>query len=283
MPQQEPLPLDFRALERGLLLVALAVGLVAVIFAAAFRGESLYATCGQYREEEPDSPLLGHGAVHHYALDASGTAGSRVCDSIGDADGAVIGDVRFDGDGARFDGASAIELPDRPEFSAASHPLTVVAVLSVEDWGGGSPYKGYVHWMGKGQRNAQEWAFRHYTDDAPDADRRGRVSFYAFSPNGGLGAGSYFESSLRPTRMVVTGMVTAGDRRLTAIWRDGTLEDRDPLDGYGVVPTDTDSPVLLGTRGDGTGYLVGTLRDVAFFDRALTDSEIAVVSRLLAR
>jgi hypothetical protein len=109
------------------------------------------------------------------------------------------------------------------------------------------------------------------------------VSFYAFSPGGGLGTGSYYEG--RDGEMVVAGVLrgSAENSGTTEIFLGGESQDRDRLSGYDTVPEDTGSPVVFGSRGDGTGFLKGRLRDVVFFDRALTGDEVAAVSEALAK
>jgi hypothetical protein len=49
------------------------------------------------------------------------------------------------------------------------------------------------------------------------------------------------------------------------------------LSGYNIKPQNTGTPLMLGTRGDGTGYLVGTIRRVAIFDRVLTEAQTKAI------
>jgi hypothetical protein len=51
------------------------------------------------------------------------------------------------------------------------------------------------------------------------------------------------------------------------------MRDTDALSGYKIVPKNTSSNVCLGSRGDNTGFLVGRLRNVCFFNRQLTPAE----------
>jgi hypothetical protein len=96
------------------------------------------------------------------------------------------------------------------------------------------------------------------------------VSFYHFNPAGGLGAGSYFQDSMQTTEMVISGMV---NKTNVAMWKDGVMRDTDALSGYSIVPKNTGSSVCLGSRGDSTGFLIGRLRNVCFFNRQLTAAE----------
>jgi hypothetical protein len=70
-----------------------------------------------------------------------------------------------------------------------------------------------------------------------------------------------------------------GDMKQVQMIKDGVLRDTDALSGYSVVPKNTTTPVRIGSRGDNTGFLVGKIRRVAFFNRVLTPAE---TSRLAA-
>src|SRR5436190_1924896 len=48
----------------------------------------------------------------------------------------------------------------------------------------------YVMWLGKGEKDKEEWALRFYSKKSK---RPNRISAYLFNPSGGLGAGAYFE------------------------------------------------------------------------------------------
>jgi len=133
----------------------------------------------------------------------------------------------------------------------------------------------YVHWAGKGRSGGHEWAFRHYvkggSGEAPS--RRGRCSFYHFNPSGGRGAGSYFQDSSLPTSERV--FVARCNMSTISLACNGQIRDSDPLRGNRIVPQNTSTPVRLGTRGDGTGFLVGRIRRVAFYNRVLSAGEIS--------
>jgi hypothetical protein len=58
------------------------------------------------------------------------------------------------------------------------------------------------------------------------------------------------------------------------MYKDGRLRDTDLLSGYSIVPKNTTTPVRIGSRGDNTGFLVGKVRRVAFFNRVLTAPEM---------
>jgi len=114
----------------------------------------------------------------------------------------------------QFDGTSShLDVPDGPDLSVATTgSLTVSAwmrpdTLSFPKTEG----SGYVHWLGKGAGNHQEWSFRVYSPPNQE-NRANRISFYVFNrssrqpPN--LGIGSYFQGALAEVRV--------GNRRLSA-------------------------------------------------------------------
>jgi hypothetical protein len=78
-------------------------------------------------------------------------------------------------------------------------------------------------------------------------------------------------------------VVATANRRQVQMFKDGRLRDSDPLSGYDIVPSNTSTPVRIGTRGDDTGFLVGKVRRVAFFDRVLTPRQIRRISAAARR
>ena len=207
------------------------------------------------------------GLTHYYPL----TTDAR--DVVGAQHGVSTG-VSFVNGKAIFNGAGSINLGDSPDFSVATkQAMTILVFLTVDDWTGAGASE-YVHWAGKGKANAHEWTFRHYvrggTGEA--ATRQGRTSFYHFNPAGGLGSGSYYQDPTYPVRERM--IVATANMSQIALYVEGQLRDVDLLSDYAIVPKDTASPVMLGTRGDATGSLIGKIRRVAFFDRLLTAAEI---------
>ena len=209
------------------------------------------------------------GLTHYYPLDAA--SGAR--DLVGGVNGTVRGTgVTFSDKGATFTGKGYVELPDNDDFSVATKGgLTVLVDLTVDDWHGAGASE-YVHWMGKGTAGAHEWTFRHYVQGGTGeaSSRQGRVSFYHFNPAGGLGAGSYVQDPMSTTEHVIEA---TSDMKQIQLLKDGVLRDTDQLSGYSIVPRNTTTPVRIGSRGDNTGFLVGKIRRVAFFNRVLTPSE----------
>lgn len=213
------------------------------------------------------------GLKHYYPLGA----GSKAKDVVGRVHGTNHG-ATFGKKGATFNGKSYIQLPDSNDFSASTKgAMTVLAFNTITNWKGAGSSE-YVHWMGKGVGRSHEWTFRHYVlgGTGQAASRRYRTSFYHFNAAGGPGAGSYFQDRDGLTERLVIGMV---DRTNVQMWKNGVLRDTDALSGYRIKLSNTSAPVRLGTRDMKTGFLVGRLRRVAFFDRRLSAAEIAMLDR----
>lgn len=213
------------------------------------------------------------GLTHYYPLNgAYGTNDAGPKDLNGVNHGAV-----FTNHEAVFDGKSYIELPDHNDFSAATTgQLSIVVFLAITNWKGAGATE-YVHWMGKGKSGAHEWTFRHYVDGSTAGEapqRQGRTSFYHFNPSGGLGAGSFFQDSEDTIERMIVATV---DRTNVAIWKNAVMRDTDALSGYSIVPQNTASSVCIGSRGDNTGFLIGKVRNVCFYNRKLTQAEITTL------
>lgn len=211
------------------------------------------------------------GLTHYYPLDSA----SQAKDTVGTQHGTNHG-ATFSTQGATFDGASYVDLGDHNDFSAATTgAITVVTFLTITSWKGKGASE-YVHWTGKGASNAHEWTFRHYVDGGSGeaATRQGRVSFYCFNLAGGLGAGSYAQDSEDTGEHMFAGAI---DRVNTYMVKDGVQRDSDALSGYNITPKNGGAPVRLGTRDMSTGYLVGRLRRVAFFNRKLSTTELKLI------
>ena len=212
------------------------------------------------------------GLTHYYPLtDAYGPNDAGPKGLNGTNHGAVFGDH-----GATFNGKAYVELPDHDDFSAATTgQLSIVVFLTITNWKGAGASE-YIHWMGKGRSGAHEYTFRHYVDGGSGeaATRQGRTSFYHFNPTGGLGAGSYFQDSEETIERMIVGTV---DRTNIAIWKNAVQRDTDALSGYSIVPKNTGTPVCVGSRGDNTGFLIGKIRNVCFYNRKLTQAEITTL------
>lgn len=168
-----------------------------------------------------------------------------------------------------------IEIPNSADFSVpTTGELTVSAWLRpatlVFRKTEGQHESRYIHWLGKGEKNQQEWIFRMYSQDTLDG-RENRISFYVFNPEGGEGIGSYFQDSLQVGEWI--HVVGVADSQRTYIYRDGAPRDSDTYAGT-IMPQVGTAPLRIGTR-DLHSFFQGEIREVRIWNRRLTDTEIA--------
>lgn len=175
--------------------------------------------------------------------------------------------------------------------SAFSVPKT--GVLTVEYWMRPSRLQfqreegsGYVYVLGKGQPNAHEWYGRMYSQRNSE-NRPNRISGYAFNPEGGLGAGSYFQDRVQPGEWIHVALVINTRARssqyptgYTKIYKNGVLRDTDSLAGYNIRPRASSAPLRIGT-GYLNSYFAGAVGHVAFYDRELPGNRLAAHHRVM--
>jgi hypothetical protein len=180
-----------------------------------------------------------------------------------------------------FDGMDDyVEIADNDVFSVSTTgSLTISvwmapAVTTFEKEEG----SGYVHWLGKGFTNNQEWNFRIYGLDNTEG-RQNRTSFYVFNLTGGLGSGSYVQEPVTTGQWIHFAAVI--DQEKTYIYKNGILKDSDVYysDPYWIVPANGSSPVRIGSR-DFNSFFKGAIDDITVFNRALTPSEIVLLYNL---
>jgi hypothetical protein len=213
-----------------------------------------------------DGLILGDNPVVYLTLD--GTAGGYLDKTGNGHHGVPHGSptlATFIAGGAvRMNGTNQyVEIPDSADFSAEGGAITVEVWIKVraKDLTSTQPSSGgdYMHWLGKMGLNLSdvthaEWTFRMYTlSPTVDPTRPNRISFYAFNNAATtdnprhLGAGSYFQDDLDTnTWMYVCGVINTATG-LTKEYRDASLRDSDPLDGYNITPTHSTAPVRIGT------------------------------------
>jgi Concanavalin A-like lectin/glucanases superfamily len=190
----------------------------------------------------------------------------------------------------QFNGTKSnyIEIPDDAVFSAATTgSLTVSAWMRPDTLsfpiveGDGSGDNAYVHWMGKGEDGQQEWTFRMYNDDPAEA-RPSRISFYVFNPQASsgektnLGVGAYFQDPVTVGEWIQVVGVADGVQQATVIYKNGAEEDQQPWSKESIVPVHGTAPVRMATR-DFNSFFLGAIRDVRFWNRALTADEVQMV------
>ena len=180
-----------------------------------------------------------------------------------------------------YDGAkSYVEVPTSPDLSITASGLTVEAwmrpdSLSFTHTQGSLPTEHYVHWLGKGTKDEEEWTFRMYSLTSPASPRANRVSFYVFNPNGGRGCGSYFQDPLVSGRwMEVVGVVDAS-ARTTTIYKNGVLRHTNSFAGI-ISPAAGGAPLRLGSK-DFASFFHGAIGPVRIWNRPLTADEVRVL------
>jgi hypothetical protein len=174
-------------------------------------------------------------------------------------------------------------------LAVASHPrlsVPTTGVLTLEAWirpdtlqfpvqeGGG-----YVHWAGKGETNAQEYALRMYSLSNTES-RPNRISAYAFNLTGGLGSGSYFQDPvavgewIHVAAVVNTKAVSAVyPTGYVRIYKNGVPRDTTGLDQFGVMPGAGPAPLRIGTR-DNRSYFKGAIGKFAVYDYEVSPARL---------
>jgi hypothetical protein len=208
--------------------------------------------------------------------------------------GALVNDrdtaVGLHGPGSR----DYIEVPD-PVSQAFSQPTSGLG-LTVEVWirpdvltFRGETDERYIHWVGKCGSGECEWGLRFYSQDS--RSRPNRLSAYIWNPDGGEGAGAYFEDALTPGDWIhVVAVYEPGDQDTDPptgvhIYRDGLHRLGPPSPGtlyrtFGIAPLHGTMPLRLGTRdaavsgAAAASYLTGGLDEIAIYPRVLTPDEI---------
>ena len=180
----------------------------------------------------------------------------------------------------RYDGVKQyLTIPDARDWS-----VTRTGALTVEAWlrpdtlqfpHGEGLGDGYVHWLGKGAPQNQEYVARMYSLHNPD-NRPNRISGYAFNLSGGEGAGSYFQDVVRVGQWIHYALVIntrnvdpKNPTGYVKVYKNGRLRDQDALVDYAVVPGDGTAPLRVATRDLGS-FFKGAVGKVAIYDRELT-------------
>ncbi|NKX55830.1 LamG domain-containing protein [Arthrobacter sp. E918] len=185
---------------------------------------------------------------------------------------------------ADFDGKTAyLQVKD----AAALSPATG-GVLTLEAWMRPDalkfPVEGnnmrYMHWMGKGEPNNHEYVARFYSNTDPQ--RPNRISGYQFNIDGGKGAGSYFQDTIRAGTWIHYVLVINAKAKSDSypngyvrIYRDGKLRDTTNLDygGTVIVPKRGNAPFRIGTR-DLDTFFEGAIGKVAIYGKELRPESI---------
>jgi hypothetical protein len=190
----------------------------------------------------------------------------------------------------QFNGTNTnyIEIPDDAVFSAATtgsltvsawmRPDTLSFPIAEDDGSGDNPY---VHWLGKGEDDQQEWTFRMYNDNPAEA-RPSRISFYVFNPKAAsgettnLGVGAYFQDPVTVGEWIHVVGVADGVQQATVIYKNGAQQDQQPWSKENIVPVHGTAPVRIATR-DFNSFFLGAIRDVRVWSRVLSTDEVQMV------
>jgi hypothetical protein len=255
------------------------------------------------------SVVLAKGAVGYWRLGE--TIGPTAVDSSGARyDGAYVGNPTYGQPGAIIGGVDTavgfngpgsmdyVEIAEPADGSQAFSQPTSGTGLTVEAWMrpdvltfAGETSDIYIHWLGKCASGSGqcEWGFRFYSQNSPT--RPNRISAYIWNPDGGEGAGAYFQDQLIPGAwMHVVAVFEPGDMYTDPpagvhIYKNGAHRLGPPSLGtlyrtYKIVPVNGTLPVRLGTRdaassgGASISYLTGGLDEVAIYPRVLSAEEI---------
>jgi Concanavalin A-like lectin/glucanases superfamily len=235
----------------------------------------------------PGSIPVTDGLVAAY--DFTGNAN----DSISGINGAIFGATPISDRFGRasnayaFNGSSSyIEIPDHDVFS-----VTTTGAFSISGWvrpdgtsldaNGDLLFShtdgsGYVYWMGKGVTGQHEWAARIYSADNTEVpNRKNRMSFYLFNPQGGLGAGSYFQDTVVPGVWIHYVAVVDAAAQTITWYKNGVFRDQDsfaPGSSFPVTPANGTEPFRIGTRAF-ESFFAGAVDDIRVYNRVLSAGE----------
>ena len=196
-----------------------------------------------------------------------------------------------------------LEVTTDPAFSVpATHVLTIEAWMRPDTLDFAfTEGSGYVYWLGKGRQGEQEYAARIYGrhPSGHDQDRANRISGYVFNPEGGLGAGSYYQAPsewpVRPgewlhyvliintSQASATPKYPTGYTKLYLVRMDNQNQlkvhkDQDALISYQIVPRAGSAPFRAGTR-DLSSFFQGAVGKIAFYNYELNEDKILSHSR----
>jgi hypothetical protein len=191
-----------------------------------------------------------------------------------------------------------VEIQEPTDGSQAFSQPTSGLGLTVEAWlrpdvltFAGETSERYIHWLGKCVSGSGqcEWGFRFYSQDSPS--RPNRISAYIWNPDGGEGAGAYFQDQLVAGAWIhVVAVYEPGDLNTdppagvhmykNGVHRLGPPSPGTLYRGYRITPANGTLPLRLGTRDAATmgspsvSYLTGGLAEVAIYPRVLSADEI---------
>jgi len=177
-----------------------------------------------------------------------------------------------------YDGVrSYVEVPASPGLSVSADGLTIEAwmrpdSLSFAHTQGSLPTEQYVHWLGKGEKDQEEWTFRMYGLTTPPGPRANRVSFYVFNLRGGRGCGSYSQDPIVPGRWMDVVGVADASARTTTIYKNGVPRHTNSFAGI-ITPAAGGAPLRIGSK-DFLSFFRGAIGPVRIWNRPLAADEV---------
>lgn len=213
-----------------------------------------------------------YGENNNLVYDFSGNGNSgTVSGAIWNNRGGKFGDGAFEFSGPE----NYIQVNDADELS----PSTFKYNFTVSFWikfdqtsfiGEGSN-RDYINYLGKGSvDNGYEWFFRQYNSSNAEG-RNNRISFYAFNPEGGLGAGSYFQKNIERGKWeYITGVINETHIK---IYNNGILQNTNLLSKYNIQMKNTKSDLYIGKSESGN-YFSGSIDELRIYNKSLNDCQI---------
>ncbi|MBX4196058.1 LamG domain-containing protein [Candidatus Pacearchaeota archaeon] len=214
--------------------------------------------------------LVGYWPLKENAQDEQGNHHGR------EEDIKYVSDEKF-GSCAFFNGSSYIEIPNSKDFSVSEKGLTVSVWISPSTLNFTNSEKEYVHFLGKGDKENHEWTFRMYNNNS---ERPNRLSFYVFNLEGGLGAGSYVQKTVKQNEWIhLVGII---DDRFIYLYKNGVLQKVEdyhqaaiPSRGeiIDIYPEHGSAPVRIGTR-DLHSFFEGKMADLRIYNSPISEKEV---------
>ena len=226
----------------------------------------------------PTAVMRDHPAVFWRLADTSGPTAvdsAGLCDATYSASGVTYAAGNFPGDtnaGARFDGSTGRAV------TPVNYPaLNPNGPFTIEFWGSLTSYGFYVP-LSSMDRPARTGGYEYYID--------GNSPGYEFHTAAGGGYGMICADDNVPPNGTWTYVTGVWDTTNLYLYVNGQLGDvaEDPplppgidnpeTEGTGPFVPNTSFPFFIGSRSDNSHYFNGTLVDIAFYNYALTPTQI---------
>ena len=198
----------------------------------------------------------------------------------------------------KFSPNAFVEIPHSPDFSiqTSGQGLTVEVWIRPDQLT--FPTENgthYIHWLGKGEykrtpkdADKMEWGFRFYSKGDPE--RPNRISAYAWNPQGGLGAGAYYQGDLVKQNEWLHLVAcyehyecSCTNRPGVQLFVNGEFVQGPPSSGtlylnegeWSVMPRGRTASLRIGTRSaTANSFLTGGIDEVAIYSKVLTPQHI---------